>query len=387
MRWITGRIPPLRYKNRTLAFTATGFRFILLTLAVGIAAINTGNNLLYLILAMMLSFIVLSGILSEQTLRNIHPERMLPAHLFAEKPVSVHLKILNRKRRFSSFSFTAREVDQAVLQTKPAYLYNLPAQKSHILRTTYRFRSRGRLTLRGVRFETTFPFGFFEKSLTRDDPYEVVVFPRIVTLPDRLASDLGSLGDAREVPSSGHGASVRNLRPYLPRDDARNIHWKASARGAMLLVKEFEEEEERQFILTLYNVLPKPATRETLDGFERAVSIAASLAYHWLMLNHGVEIQTVDGSIPMEKGQAHLLRILRFLGTLEPAGGPVPLQRLSEKPGNTAAAHVLVLPGEIRPAGLSYSRFSRIITPSDWKPTLEPETDPEAVPDESQAVL
>ena len=34
--------------------------------AVGIASINTGNNLLYLILALMLGLVLASGILSEQ---------------------------------------------------------------------------------------------------------------------------------------------------------------------------------------------------------------------------------------------------------------------------------------------------------------------------------
>ena len=37
---------------------------------VGFAAINTGNNLLYLLLGWLLSFIIASGILSEMTLRS-----------------------------------------------------------------------------------------------------------------------------------------------------------------------------------------------------------------------------------------------------------------------------------------------------------------------------
>ena len=38
------------YRNRSLRFTKEGLSFVLFCLAVGVAAVNTGNNLLYLIL-------------------------------------------------------------------------------------------------------------------------------------------------------------------------------------------------------------------------------------------------------------------------------------------------------------------------------------------------
>ncbi|MBK9998607.1 MAG: hypothetical protein IPO99_16120 [Nitrospira sp.] len=59
------------FRDRTIRVTTEGIRFLLLTLAVGIAAVNTGNNLFYLLLAMMLSLVVLSGLLSEQCVRRL----------------------------------------------------------------------------------------------------------------------------------------------------------------------------------------------------------------------------------------------------------------------------------------------------------------------------
>ena len=55
---------------RRLQFTREGRIIVLLSVGVGFAAINTGNNLLYLLLGWLLSFIIASGILSEQTLRS-----------------------------------------------------------------------------------------------------------------------------------------------------------------------------------------------------------------------------------------------------------------------------------------------------------------------------
>ena len=75
IRWI--------YRNRSLRLTSEGTKFLFFTLAIGVAAINTGNNLFYLILALMLSLIVISGLLSEQCLRRLEFQRYVPDLIMA----------------------------------------------------------------------------------------------------------------------------------------------------------------------------------------------------------------------------------------------------------------------------------------------------------------
>src|SRR5690606_41777220 len=60
---------------RRLKVTGTGRTYLMVTLGVGIGALNTGNNLLYLLLGLLLGVIVLSGLLSERVLRGLHVER------------------------------------------------------------------------------------------------------------------------------------------------------------------------------------------------------------------------------------------------------------------------------------------------------------------------
>ena len=74
-RWLR---PP-----RRLEFTREGKYFVAITVGVGFAAINTGNNLLYLLLGMMLSFIIASGILSELSLRELAVMRTPPDAVYA----------------------------------------------------------------------------------------------------------------------------------------------------------------------------------------------------------------------------------------------------------------------------------------------------------------
>ena len=61
--------------HRSTRLTSEGLQFLFFTVAVGVAAINTGNNLFYLLLAMMLSIILISGIVAESCLRRLEFHR------------------------------------------------------------------------------------------------------------------------------------------------------------------------------------------------------------------------------------------------------------------------------------------------------------------------
>ena len=66
-----------RRDRRGLRQTPEGLIFLLMTLGVGMGAVNTGNNLLYLVLGLMLSLILLSGMLSDVVLAGVRPVRRL----------------------------------------------------------------------------------------------------------------------------------------------------------------------------------------------------------------------------------------------------------------------------------------------------------------------
>src|SRR3954452_19448706 len=95
--------------KRRLSFTRLGRWYTGLTIGIGLAAINTGNNLLFLVLGMLLSSIVISGILSEQSLKSVRIERRLPAGASAGLPALIGLVARNGKKRAPSFSLELRE--------------------------------------------------------------------------------------------------------------------------------------------------------------------------------------------------------------------------------------------------------------------------------------
>jgi uncharacterized protein (DUF58 family) len=86
--------------------TREGWVFILLVLLLVAAGLNTGNNLLYLILASMLAALLVSGILSLAVLNGVEIELDIPEHVFARQPVDALVRLENLKRFFPSFSLT-----------------------------------------------------------------------------------------------------------------------------------------------------------------------------------------------------------------------------------------------------------------------------------------
>src|SRR5271154_5093669 len=84
--------------------TKAGVVYVLVTLLIGIAALNTGNNLLYIVVAAMLAAILVSGVVSAMVLRGLELDVRLPEHVFAGRAVPGRIVLRNPRRFLPSFS-------------------------------------------------------------------------------------------------------------------------------------------------------------------------------------------------------------------------------------------------------------------------------------------
>ena len=76
----------LFHPRRTIKPTRDGWWCLLVAVALGVAAINTGNNMLYLLVSALLALIVVSGILSEQSMRGLDLTGVAPDELYEGQP-------------------------------------------------------------------------------------------------------------------------------------------------------------------------------------------------------------------------------------------------------------------------------------------------------------
>jgi len=210
------------------------------TLGIGVAAVNTGNNLLYLALSLNLSLILLSGVLSEGTLRHVALKIRPASEAFAGGEAFLAVTCSTGAKRFPGISLVA------VLRTgEDSATVRFPdiAPGGSVTRLVpFRPVRRGDLDSIDASVSTRFPFSLFEKWAEFAVPAGLTVYPR----PSPPGARFGDLPFAapsgRPFLSGRVGAFPRGVREHLPADPVRDIHWKATARTGHWMVKEREGE-------------------------------------------------------------------------------------------------------------------------------------------------
>jgi len=302
--------------------TRAGIVYVLVTLVIGIAALNTGNNLLYIVVAAMLSAILVSGVVSAWVLRRLELDVHLPEHVFAGRAVLGRIVLHNTRRFWPSFS--VQVVSTRKKKMKPtrqwrweattfvfplnrpperqwvrlpdrclrhvtvappapgifqgtAYFPYLPPKAELSADLQLSFERRGRYREDSFGLATRFPFAFLTKARHVSLAREVLVYPRIEPT-DEFFEILPLVRGEWETFVRGRGSDLYRIREYMPEDSARHVDWKATAKSGSLKVREFAREDERKLCIVFDN--PGPG-RLSEPAYEKAVALAASLAWHF----------------------------------------------------------------------------------------------------------
>lgn len=300
-------------RRRSTSLTTEGLYFLLFTLAVGIAAINTGNNLFYLLLAMLLSIILMSGIAAESCLRRLEFHRHLPDLLFVDEPATATLVVKNGKSWLPSFSLKLFDVNEGADIARGVVVPQLLPGSSRLLSYPLVATRRGRLRLDGIRVFTAFPFGLFLKKAYYPVEGMLLVCPRPKPLTDDVLNELQVAGQEHAIHRRGYGNELYNIRQYHAGDDSRNIHWVTTARTAKLMVRETEAENHRRAAIQLSLLAPDSHDHV----FEEAVAFTASLVHHLAARGYHLKLTAGSASSSFGQGETHLLALLRILALCE----------------------------------------------------------------------
>lgn len=321
---------PLRWIGYKMEYKITreGWIYIAGTLLVSLAALNTGNNLLFLVLACLISIILMSGILSSISLSGVEMRLELPEHIFAGQPVRAAVELINEKLTVPSFSLRVEAVRpkgtaaSAMLDT-PVYFPYLRRQDRIQQGVPLRFPRRGLHRQDAFRIVTRFPFGFLQKSRILDLKTEALVYPSVEATVE-MQELLPSIDGVLESLAKGRGQDLYALRGYVPTDSARHVHWKASARFGSLMVREFSREDDSRVLLVLDPRRDPQEEKRTgkaggmSERFERAVNLCAALAWHFYERNSQFEFRSAGIETPLRPAEENIFEVLRFLATVRP---------------------------------------------------------------------
>ena len=340
--------------------TRAGIVYVLVTLVIGIAALNTGNNLLYIVVAAMLAAILVSGVVSAWVLRWLELDVRLPEHVFAGRAVLGRI-VLHNPRRFLP-SFSIRVVSTRKKKRKPvkqwqweaatfAFPFNRPPEEQwlrlpdrRLRRITLvpappgifqgmayfpyvppraelaadlelQFERRGRYREDSFGLATRFPFAFLTKTRHVALQREVLVYPRIEPT-DEFFEILPLVRGEWESFVRGRGSDLYRIREYMPEDSARHVDWKATAKSGSLKVREFAREDERKLCIVFDNPEPGLISEAT---YEKAVDLAASLAWHFS--EQDAEVAFVASGHPRTRDLHEFLAWLAVIEAGKPSAG------------------------------------------------------------------
>ena len=329
--------------------TRAGVVYVLVTVVIGIAALNTGNNLLYIVVAAMLAAILVSGVVSAVVLRRLELDVRLPDHVFAGRAVLGRILVRNLRQFWPSFSVRVvstrkrrktplkqwrweaatfafpwnrpperqwfhlpdrrvRRVNVAAeapgIFEGMAYFAYLPPRSERSADLSLSLARRGRYREDSFGVATRFPFAFLTKTRHVPLQREILVCPRVEPT-DELFEILPLVRGEWETFVRGRGSDLYRIREYMPEDLARHVDWKATAKSGSLKVREFSREDERKLCIVFDNPQQGMISEQ---AYERAVELAASLAWHFSSQDTEVSFM-VAGSGPNSDVHDFLARL------------------------------------------------------------------------------
>jgi uncharacterized protein (DUF58 family) len=364
--WVAITIVPKLARRTSLRWLAyhTDYRlpregavYLCGVLVLGLAAVNTGNNLLFMMLACMLAGILVSGVLSQMVLSGIELRLELPEHIFAGRPALALAELINHKQTLPSFSLrlvgNKNKLPKGVGSTwskrklsgtasaaneilpRPVYFPYIPRHQMVQQNVELTFPGRGIYRQDALGLQTKFPFGFLEKTRRMQSTLQAVVYPSVEPT-EQLYEILPLVSGELESYMRGRGHDIYAIRDYQTTDSAHHLDWKASAKTGQLQVREFAREDERRVLLVLDTTLdankiapdanaPNAAASSANEqrakaeaAFERAVSLCASLAWHFHQIDAVLGFRTTGFETPIAPAAEVIYDILGKLATAEP---------------------------------------------------------------------
>lgn len=209
--------------------TGLGLTYGAMLFAMLLGGLNYGNNL-----ALGLTFLLAAGawVAMHECHRNLVGLEVAPAGTrapFAGDPAEFAFALTTTRSRHD---LLLRIPDYAAPAT------SLVADSTAVASVLLPTQRRGRVRLDRVRVESTFPLGLFTAWTWLHPGLECVVYPRPAPRGREAPPSDAEAGSAQDGRASGE-EDFAGLRDFRPGDPPRRIAWKAYARGAGLVVKQY----------------------------------------------------------------------------------------------------------------------------------------------------
>ncbi|MDR1482437.1 MAG: DUF58 domain-containing protein [Synergistaceae bacterium] len=252
--------------KRVIRVRKTGIIYIVMTIIMGVIAINGGNNLHYLATAVLLGYMSASGVAGRSNLLGIDVSLSFPDEIYAGAPFLLTVDVTNTRRSAPVFL-----IDVRIGGANLFFPVIQPGEcKSGSI--VLSFHSRGYNFVGEMEISSVYPFNLFTRYRQMDIEDGILAFPKKAPPHEEaIFVNIGS-ADARAVADqTPQDADIAGVRPYIDGDPMKRVHWKSSARTGRLNTKLYDGSPDGS--LASGRVIDLDSLAQY--GLERALSIAS----------------------------------------------------------------------------------------------------------------
>ena len=249
--------------KRIIKTRRAGSFYILLSIFLGVIAVNSNNNLLYLTTAVLLGYMLASGLAGRANIRNASVTLIFPEEIYAQIPCAVGIQVTCKSRRTPLFLI------EVGLEGERAFFPVVQPGETETKTVFIAFPERGHRTVDDIELSSVYPFNFFIRYWPVDFSKTLTVFPH------PLRCEPEAVFIRQERPKEGGDAAsplsetdIMGVRAYQEGDSMKRIHWKSSARTGKLKTRLYDGTASQSGrIIDLDRLLQ--------DNVERALSMAS----------------------------------------------------------------------------------------------------------------
>ncbi|MGC8650439.1 MAG: DUF58 domain-containing protein [Hydrogenobaculum sp.] len=293
--------------------TPLGIFYIIIMLLFGFAAINTANNLLYMITSFMMAFMIISGVISYYNIKFLEVTFVKAYDFFANEPGIAVLSIKNRKNwpSFLLNIFVAKDLHKDVKRFFKKYktfevlyeksIFILKAKEEKQIEIILSFEKRGNYKELEIYLSSDFPFGFAYREMKYKIPADIYVYPN----PKQCKTNAAQYKSEKGFTKTSEGQELYQIKEYQS-EHPKYINWKASAKVQKLMVNDFSDFISKEIIL-------RP---EDFDmDLEQKLSCMSFIVLEASKQNAKIGLDWNGFVIPPSDSTFHYIKILRFLAT------------------------------------------------------------------------
>ena len=318
MRVTWRRIADVLELGMSQRVTRVGLIYAAISVAIGVAAFVSANNLLFLVLSAMMSTLLISGFISRLSLAGLELDFIFPEHVCAGRRMQARAIVRNHKKWMPSFSIHLTPSDASAIST-PLWFVMIPRAGTVQAPVEIFFHRRGIYRESSFRFATRFPFGFAERRTYVRMSRELTIYPSIDPQPE-FEELFAQIAGELDAFSRGPGQDLYRIRPYEAFENARHVDWKATAHTGELQVREFTRQQDIAVEIWL------DLNTSDEEWLERAVALCAYTV--WQLNERGapfrLRTQFFDMRVPEEGDVYSILRYLALAAASRAKALPVP---------------------------------------------------------------